>query len=184
MSALTLAQAKSYLKITSVDAARDIELQAAIDSAESSLSDELGPLASTPVTSRVTIFGYGDVLILPVIPVISLTSVTGVLSGVAITPLTDLHLDCDHGLVTYNDGLRLFWEYRYDVVYSAGYATVPADLLNGIKELVRDRWAPQRGGAGKPGTGADKAPDPADADDFPDSVMRLIERRRQHLGFA
>lgn len=181
MSALTLAQAKSYLKIASVDAARDTELQAAIDSAEATLVDHVGPLTSTSKTVRILLRSPNDTLILPVLPALSLTSVTGVLSGNTID-VDELHLESECGLVTYADGVRLFVESQ-DVVYAAGYSPLPADLLNGIKELVRHRWEPQRGGAGKPGTGADRADEP-DADGMPASVVALIEQYADELGFA
>jgi hypothetical protein len=186
MSALTLAQAKSDLNITSVDAARDVKLQAEIDSAEATLADKVGPLSSTAITARVRVYGMGDTLVLPVLPVISLTSVTGV-SGTAVT-VGELHVDNEAGLVTYADGVRYFTEVQglYDVVYQAGYSPLPADLLDAIKAVVRERWAPQRGAAGKPGSGTDSEAmtSGSESDYLSPRVLQMIEPYLEELGFA
>lgn len=133
MSVLTLAAAKSHLRIN-VDS-DDAELQLLIDSSEAVIAHRCGPLTSTPKTSRVD--GGRPALLLMGWPVLSLTSVTPV-GGTAIT-LTDLYLDADAGLVTLNLG-GAFTAPTYDVVYACGRVAIPADLLDGIKELVRHRW--------------------------------------------
>jgi hypothetical protein len=40
------------------------------------------------------------------------------------------------------------------VVYSAGRASCPADLLLAVRELVRHIWETQRGGTRRPGSSA------------------------------
>jgi hypothetical protein len=140
MSALLLADAKTHLNIT-VNT-YDTELQAIIDSAEATLATRVGPLVTTSVTRRLA--GGVYQLALPITPAISLTSVTP-RSATALT-LTDLYLDTTTGLVTYNN-LGPFVAAYYDVVYDAGRATCPTDLLLAVKELVRHLWASQRGSA-------------------------------------
>lgn len=152
MSALTLDDAMTHLNIT-VDT-YDGELQAVIDSAEAMLAQRVGPLEATTVTRRIP--GCTSALVLPVTPAIELTSVTPN-TGSALT-VADLYLDGRSGLVTRND-LGSFTAAFYDVVYEAGRATCPDDLLFAVKELVRHLWRTQRGGSARPGsTDSQQAP--------------------------
>jgi hypothetical protein len=154
VSALTLADAKTHLNITTPDS--DVELQVMIDSAEAVIAGLIGPLTSTVTTSVVD--GRGSVLVLPVTPVISLTSITGA-AGDSVTT-ANLSI-IPPGIVAYNmmgtndPGLFFFPSRWYTVVYNAGRTTVPADLLLAIKELLRHLWQTQRGGAVRPGSGPD-----------------------------
>jgi hypothetical protein len=145
VSVLQLAVARSHLNISATT--QDTKLQGMIDAAEAVIARRCGPLASTATTARVE--GGSSTLILPVIPAISLTSVTPV-GGSAVT-LGDLYLDTTAGLVTYAGG-GSFSAGVYDVVYAAGRATCPADLLMGVEELVRHMWATQRGPTRRPGS--------------------------------
>lgn len=139
MSLLKLDDAKKHLNITAN--ADDAELQRVIDAAEARLAVELGgPLAATSRTERLT--GGAAVLILKVAPAISLTTVTDAFGTELDTD--DLYLDTATGLVTYSDG-RGFGAPWYDVAYSAGHATAPANILQAVKELVRHLWKTQRG---------------------------------------
>jgi hypothetical protein len=146
MSVLTLADAKTFLNITA--ATYDAELQTFIDAAEAALVKRVGPLVPTSVTSRVP--GYGYSLHLPIYPVISLTSATPVL-GTALT-LSDLYLEQSVGAVSYNGG-AFFSSAGYDVVYSAGRASVPPDLLMKVKIVLKFLWTTQRGTGARSGGG-------------------------------
>lgn len=150
MSVLLLADAKAHLNITATT--HDAELQDMIDAAEAVISKRCGPLAPTATTSLVRTSGLA--LVLPVTPVVSLTSVTP-LGGGALT-LADLTLDGGAGVVTYTSGAS-FASSRYEVVYSAGRATCPDDLLMAVKELVRHFWDTQRGPSRRPGSTASDA---------------------------
>jgi hypothetical protein len=143
MSVLNLSEAKSHLNITTT--INDGELQQHIDAAEAAIVEKCGPLTSVAVTERVR--GGGTGLVLRETPVVSLTSVTPV-NGTAYD-LDDLDLDTSAGVIEWGSGAR-FQSGRYDVVYQAGRASVPNDLLSAIKELVRHSWQTQRG----PGRGA------------------------------
>lgn len=137
MSALTLAEAKSVLNITTNT--YDTDVQAVIDSAEAALAQRVGPLSTTAVTQRIP--GGAAVLALSTTPVISLTSVTPY-NGTALT-LSDLYLDAAAGLVSFNN-LTGFGALYYDVAYSAGRTTCPNDLLLAVRELVRHLWQTRR----------------------------------------
>lgn len=147
MSALSLDEAMKHLNITSDDNAD--ELQDVIDAAEAVIARKVGPLSATATTSRVE--GCGRMaLALPVVPVISLTSVTPT-GGTAVT-LADLNVSVRSGVVTGNVVPFCFFADTYTVVYQAGRASVPDDLLYGIKEMVRHMWRSQRGGSRRPGS--------------------------------
>jgi hypothetical protein len=175
MSVLTLALAKTHLNIAVTT--HDAELQTVIDTAEAVIAQHCGPLEATAVTER----AWGGVcqLVLGTSPAISLTSVTPY-QGSALT-LADLYLDTAAGLVTYNSGAAFTARY-YTVVYSAGRASCPADLLMAVKELVRHQWATQRGPSGRPGSPASSETAntiPGAAYMFPHRVMQLIAPHRQ-----
>jgi len=171
MSVLDVPSAKAHLNIAGN--ANDAELQAFIDAAEAAISTRIGPLATTAVTRQVR--GGGTALVLPVTPAISLTSVTP-LDGTALT-LGDLSLDTATGMVTYAATHQVFWAPRYTVVYQAGWATLPGDLLLAVKELVRHLWATQRGGATRPGS----KPSETLANTLPGSAYTLPNRVEQLL---
>lgn len=146
MSVVTLAEAKTHLNITA--STSDAELQEFITRAEAAVTSRCGPLTATPTTSRVR--GGAPLLALPVAPVITLTSITPV-GGSALT--VGDYLVTPGGNVEALAG-GWFSDRWYDVVYSAGRATLPADLKLGVLELVRHLWDTQRGGtsSGRPGS--------------------------------
>lgn len=145
MVVLSLADAATHLNITLLGQ-HNAELQTMIDAAVVAISGRVGPLEPVARTVRVTpAYRY---LRVPG-PAISLTSVTDA-DGTALT-LGDLYLNGGPGLVSFNDG-RYFTSRYYTVVYSAGRATVPADLVMAVKELVRHLWATQRGPTRRPGS--------------------------------
>jgi len=167
-SVLLLTEAKTHLNITV--GTYDTELQDVIDAAEAVLSQHVGPLQSTARTDRVP--GYVDALVLPMLPVVSLTSVTS--SGGTVLTLSDLYVDQRSGVVTYNSG-ACFTERYYTVVYSAGRASCPDDLLLADKELVRHLWGARRGGAQRPGS----APSESTANTIPGAGYLLPFRVQQ-----
>lgn len=176
MATLSLSEAKTHLNISS--SSNDAEIELVIAAAEAAIAKRVGPLASTNVTVRVE---GGWSLVLPVIPAISLTTVTPV-GGSA---LTGLHLDAAAGVVTYDSGAGFPARY-YDVVYVAGRAECPDDLLMAVKELVRHMWTTQRGGTQRPGSQPSEALSnslPGSAYAFPFRVEQLISPHTQP-GFA
>jgi hypothetical protein len=152
MSMVALSDVKTHLGVAVDDT--DTQLQASLDAAETWVAQTLSvgdSLASHTVTQRCT--GGGLNLVLTSLPVLSVTSVTGVYSG-ALT-LANLDVDLEHGLIGYLPGLFVpFYDPVYTVVYSAGFATLPADLIYAVKEATRGFWQPQRGGG--PSMGANQ----------------------------
>lgn len=169
MSALDLADAKLYLRIDGTE--DDVELQATIDSAEATIAERVGPLTASSITERVD--SDGETLVLSTFPVLAITSVEAVGNGESIDP-DDLYVDEEAGILSYADGVTAFRGRRYLVSYQAGFDQLPADLRNGVKELVRHRWLPQRGGLTRPGTAADSGDDET-IDNLPATVYHLIE---------
>lgn len=182
MSQLTLADAKTYLGLTT--AANDTVVQQVIDAAEARLSQDVGPLTPKSVTERVR--GYSDALVLSVVPVISITSVTPVAGGASLV-VGSLTIDPNgSGVISFTDGVSVFTAWKYDVVYQAGWSTVPADLAQATREFVRYLFSTQRGGERRGGPGSSTTPDAAPvAGDLPARVQELIEPYiNDELGFA
>lgn len=148
MSALTLAQAKTHLNISTTT--HDVELQVFIDAAEAAIKAIIGPIAAQSVTAVIRT-GDTSTLVLPIAPAISLTSVTA--DGGLAEDLSDFTLDEASGLVTRSAPWSdTFAAAVYTVTYSAGRSPVPADILIAIAEMVRHLWATQRGPSGRPGS--------------------------------
>lgn len=177
MSALRLSDAKDHLNIKGSQ--HDGELLALIDAAEAAIAERVGPLEVTTVTAQVR--GGGSSLVLPVAPVVQLTSVTGQ-DGSTVT-VAGLRVGFDAGVVTADAG---FPATSYDVVYQAGRAELPDDLLLAVKELVRHLWSTQRGPTRRPGAPASEETAntvPGAAYLFPFRVEQLLSPHAQP-GFA
>jgi hypothetical protein len=173
MSALTLDQAKKHLNIAK-DVSDD-ELQTVIDAAEAVVSKYCGPLEPVTTTSRVAC--RNGTAVLPVAPVLEVTSVSTVDS---LTPvdLDELHVDLAAGVIDWTTS----WAPRsYDVVYTAGRTSLPADLLMAVKEMTRHLWRTQRGGAQRPGAAADGS---APGYLVPNMVAALIESHQIRVGIT
>lgn len=144
MSAVTVPEVKSHLNITGGNF--DEELADLIEAAEAAITQVVGPLEAVTVTSSIR--GGGSTMVLPVAPVVSLTSLT---SGEAtVVDTAGVYLNAEAGMLEMESGAP-FADARHTVVYQAGRATLPADLLLAVKELVRHYWMTQRG-SGKPGS--------------------------------
>jgi len=173
MSVLTLTDAKEHLNISG--SAFDAELQAFIDAAEAAIGSDgkCGPLAPVAKTERLS--GGRKGLALRYTPVISLTSVTPA-NGTAYD-VTLLDLDKRAGVVEWTSGAS-FAPGKYDVVYQAGRATVPDDLMMGVKELVRHTWAAsQRGGSRRPGS----PPSDTLSNTLPGSAYLFVYRVQEYI---
>lgn len=180
MSAVTLPEVKSHLKISGIE--DDTKLQGFIDSAESLISQRTGPLVPTAVTVRVP--GATGPLSLPVLPAISLTTVTPSYGGDL--DITHLDLDPVTGLVAWQGYYSSFVSYFpmawYEVTYQAGYADPPADLLLAVKEQVRIWWEfSQRGGSRLPAQGQ---PEPVYMGRELHPIIEQIIAPYDHLSFA
>lgn len=163
-SVLSLTDAKAHLNITADT--WDVEIEAFIAAAEAAIEQRVGPLQPRSRTDRVR--GGGTALALHASPAISLTSVTEV-GGVALA-VGDLSLHEPAGVVRFVNG-GTFTGREYDVVYTAGRGTCPADLMLAVKELVRHLWQSSQRGNGQRGS-AEVVPGAAYM--FPNRVLELI----------
>jgi hypothetical protein len=93
------------------------------------------------------VYGGSTSLVLPCTPAISLTSITSATGDVI--NVSDVVVS-KSGVIEYPIG-GYFPARWYVVVYQAGRTTVPADLLNGVKELLQDLLESQRGPNTRPG---------------------------------
>ena len=178
MPVLPLSDLKKHLNITSNT--YDDELESMIAAAEAAIAKRVGPLEPTTVTA--TVSGSGA-LTLPVYPVLSLTSVTD--AGGTSVPLLGITTDLASGVLTGSGGAGI-GSSTYTVVYSAGRATCPPDLLMAVLELVRHFWDTQRGPTRRPGSTASDAASntiPGAAYMFPFRVEQLLAPHEQY-GFA
>ena len=136
MAVLTLPELKRHLGAKATD--DEADLLVLIDAAEAAVAQRCGPLASTETTVRVR---GGRSLVVPS-PVISVTSVTA-RSG-AVVDAGSYYVLGDSGVIASDSG---FAEDFYDVVYAAGRATCPPDLLLAVREMARYMWLSRRGPA-------------------------------------
>lgn len=142
MSAVTLAEAKTHLNMTG--SSNDAELQRFIDVAETAIGNRVGPLTPVSVTEKHN--GGASVIVLRQPRAVSLTSVSYA-DGTTST-LSDYDLDTDTGILYWNYGTAGYFggpARNVTVTYMAGWASVPEDLRQAVKELVRHLWETQRG---------------------------------------
>lgn len=146
MAVLSVAQAKQHLGLT--DPTVDPTVEAVVAAAEAAIARRCGDLEPTERTEVVTADG-GPLIVRG--PVISFTSVSKDAGAVAFDPVTVPMLDA--GV------LPGCFRGDYTVTYTSGRATVPADLLMGVKELVAHLWnTTQRSAADRRGRNSEQQP--------------------------
>lgn len=133
-------------------------LQGLIDTAESMVSQRVGPLVSA---SQSTITFGGPSFVLPTTTT-AVTSATN-LDGNAVT--TGFHIGVG-GVVTNSSCSLGTWT----LVYTAGWVEMPAPIRTAVLELVRHLWRPQRGTATRP---VDDSPAPGYL--IPNRVRELLD---------
>ena len=141
MSAVSLADVKAHLQMES--SVNDVELQRFIDVAEAAIGTRVGPLTPVSVTEKHS--GGGTCLVLKRPRAVSLTSIAYA-DGTTST-LADYDLDQDTAIVYWNvntTGRFPGAGRNVTVTYTAGFASLPADLVHAVKELVRHLWETQR----------------------------------------
>lgn len=149
---ITLADAKAQLNISGTSS--DVELQGVIDAACAAIEKQIGPVSTTSITGELvdlqgrTVFNELTTagtrqFVLRHRPVQSITAISSaIVSGVTYQP-SDFVIDAPTGIVRRRDWGTIFGPLVVD--YTAGWATVPSDLLFATKELVRHLWQTQRG---------------------------------------
>jgi uncharacterized phiE125 gp8 family phage protein len=171
---ITLAEAKTHLNM-GTGTTDDAELGNFITAASTMWVRRVGAV-NTAVKTFDEWYDGGHVRVaLANAPVVTITKVEEVVTASAIYTLTletlqsggdtgayGYTVDMDRGLlvrraagvaVPFTPGVR-----NIHVVYTAGYATAPEDIKLAVKLLVAHMWETQRGGAKRPGTGADPTP--------------------------
>ena len=159
MSVILQDEVMAYLRMspssTNVDEA---VLQGLIDTAESMVSQRVGPLASGAQSS--ILFG-GPSFVLPTTTT-AVTSATD-LDGNAVTSGFKVGVG---GVVTNSSCALGTWT----LVYTAGWAELPAPIRTAVLELVNHLWRPQRGTATRP---VDDSPAPGYL--IPNRVRELLD---------
>lgn len=148
---VTLAEVKAYLNITNAD--DDTELLGFIDAATIKIQEITGPVLARTVTEYRD--GGTSSLILTQRPVISVTSVTELI-GSTQTVLTQNAYGAgttDYGFTFDSDACTVTRRMGNDaatfadgvgnikIVYSAGYAAIPAEIGLASKALIQHWWS-------------------------------------------
>lgn len=134
MSVILLDEAMAYLRMSATTTNVDpTVLQGLIDTAESMVSQRVGPLVSA---SQSTITFGGPSFVLPTTTT-AVTSATN-LDGNAVT--TGFRIGVG-GVVTNSSCSLGTWT----LVYAAGWVEMPAPIRTAVLELVRHLWRPQLG---------------------------------------
>lgn len=135
---LSLADAKQHLNITSTT--NDAELETYIAAVTEAIEAYIGPVGRRTITE--TVSPSSGVLLLSTVPVLSLTSVTPYASA----PLTvgSLTVKAASGIVL-PGAYTGFYAATYDVIYTAGRASVPASVNTAGRLVLQRLWETQRG---------------------------------------
>jgi len=134
VSVILLDEAMAYLRMSATTTNVDpTVLQGLIDTAESMVSQRVGPLVSA---SQSTITFGGPSFVLPTTTT-AVTSATN-LDGNAVT--TGFRIGVG-GVVTNSSCSLGTWT----LVYTAGWVEMPAPIRTAVLELVRHLWRPQLG---------------------------------------
>lgn len=165
-----LSEAKAFLNIDT--ATFDAELPYYITSASQMIVNEIGPVNPEP---RLQTFPSGQVLTLALrsFPVVAVSSVT--VGGSALAPTAYTVSETD-GLIASPTG---FGSGPVIVTYSAGRATIAADIRHAALLLVRHLWSTQRGGAVR----GSSEPQPGSSYSMPNRVLEILSAYMQP-GFA
>lgn len=180
MSAVPLSEIQQHLQMT---VGTNDELQRFVDAAETAIGHRVGPL--TPESRVEKHPGGGSLIILRSPRAVSLTSI-GYADG-STGSLGDFDLDTDTGIIylAYGSATGRFpcgygaASSRFvTVTYQAGWETLPEDLRQAVKELVRHLWETQRGAntGARPGfADTEDVPSVGDFGSWPPRVQQLVE---------
>lgn len=147
---ISLADAKTHLNMTTIDAARDVELQFWLDVTTRWVEDRVGPVNLRTVTQTTTPH-LGLVYLKG--PVVSLTSMAGAYGYTDTYVVTDYYLDAESGVVRPGPGDYLCSPLT--VTYVAGRVAVPDAMSGAARMLAKALWDTQRGASKRPGLGGD-----------------------------
>lgn len=170
---LGLADVKEWLNKDLAVNTSDEELRTTIDTAtavaEGYCGRALRPRTWTgTITARLT-----GVLVLPQPAALSVTSIVEVSSG---SPITEWRLDGTGQIISPTINSACFMG-EYTVTARLGVAGAALDIAQqGVRELVRHMWSPQRGGAPLPMGGAADMARPGSAHALPYVVTEKLDQ--------
>jgi hypothetical protein len=140
-----LDDAKAQLNITSVDAARDAQLQRFVDSATRPVERALGRVVDQrSITDEVMFVGAVTSVLLRGAPVIAVTGIEAVDGSTTwSTDPTVVHVNGESGRLTLLSGPPLTG--LVSITYTAGYAVVPAEVELAALIIIQHLWETKRG---------------------------------------
>lgn len=138
-----LTETKDHLNLSQALSTDDEELRRHIGAATRVVEWKCGAVVRRNVTE---VLPGGCELVLGQRPVISLTSLTPIITGGVTVQVSDLDLDPQTGIVRRKDGSWISGMQR--VVYRAGRAIVPDNLILAAFVIIEHLWSTQRGGRG------------------------------------
>lgn len=171
MAILTLAEAKTALNITG--SGHDAELPDYIAAAQECVDFLCGPSEQIAVTE--TRHGCVEIA-LTTTPVLSVTSVVGQAWG----PLTmsQLWVNNSAGVIRARSLAFPILEDYYLVTYTAGRASVPLSIKQGVRIILAHQWETRRGvGSLRPGAGGDDSTTiPGLGYAIPNRALQILDR--------
>lgn len=149
MAILTLDEAKTALDITTTK--YDTELPDYIAAAQEAVDFLCGP--TEPVTITETRYGSGEIAV-STCPILTVESITGQAWGPS--NLTQLWINNAAGTIRARTLAYPIQNDYYEITYTAGRATVPASIKQGVRIILAHQWATRRGiNVRNPGQGGD-----------------------------
>lgn len=148
MAVPTLSDVKAQLNITGTS--QDSLLQTYLDACLRLVEARVGPSSIRSFTETVT--GRSEALNLSYRPIVSITSVTSLLDTWHTVDPTGLEFDGRAGSVWRRDHGPLVG--RWEVAYTAGWATFPDNYHLAVLVTVQHFWSLQRGGSKRPNQGS------------------------------
>jgi uncharacterized phiE125 gp8 family phage protein len=189
---VTLADIKTFLNIGGSQ--YDAELPGFITTASDMIESRIGPVVGAPTFDEYYDGGNGSTtqLVLRHSPVVAISAISEAYTVTWVKTLQPQPLDgtatdssgygytvdLQNGLVTrraagmvapFAAGKR-----NIHVVYTAGYAVIPPELITAAKILIKHLWEERRGGAKRPGLGGNDEGSLKDEGDFPARVEEIL----------
>lgn len=139
---LSLADAKSHLKIAAANTAHDDDLREYLEAATEIVESYVGPVVARSHTARVR--GYRCEIPLPHTQVTAVTAITDVRTGTTPITLSDLSINTSAGVISYKNGAAFPYG-DMDITYTVGRSVVKANWTLAAKIIVKHNWETQLG---------------------------------------
>lgn len=139
---LSLADAKTHLRIPVASTANDDELREFLEAATEVIEQRVGPVARRTVTAQV--WGGWYSIYLPLTQILDVTAITLVSDGSSPMDLADLNINSHYGTLTRKSSAP-FPDGLLNVTYTVGRVSVPANVTNAAKLIVAHLWKTKLG---------------------------------------